>query len=425
MGRKKKEIKLKEPVRIREKDLKDGNKSLYLDMYVKGTRKKESLKLYLIPEITATAKLQNENTRKLAEQIKAQRILDIQQKGLVNWETTKKSKTTLLGLMQRYVDAAEKQPSTKKARLCSMIRLKDYLNHINKPDLGLADVDKNFCKGFVEFLATCKVSRQNKLLSSTTCRLHANALSGALNMAVKEGLIDRNPYQLLDVKEKPKRAKVTKEYLTIDELKMLMKTPCRHEIIKQAFLFSCFTGLRYSDVVTLRWSEIHTAADGVTQYIEKVQIKTHNSVTIPLSAEALKWMPKRVEGKDVVFYAIECHPATVRDNVKEWVKNAGIAKHITFHSARHTAATTLLTLGANLYVVSKVLGHRSITTTEVYAKVVDAKKIETMNLVNDMFIDNNEKSTTEKNASTNKGEKTERRSKESLPRILRARVQKA
>ena len=77
MGRKKKEIKIKEPVRIREKRLNDGNVSLYLDMYYRGVRKKEGLKLYLVPETDAAAKLQNRNTRKLAEQIKAQRILDL------------------------------------------------------------------------------------------------------------------------------------------------------------------------------------------------------------------------------------------------------------------------------------------------------------------------------------------------------------
>ncbi len=84
MGRKKKEIKLKEPVRIREKKIAGGNISLYLDIYQNGMRKKETLKLYLVPEVNATAKLQNANTRKLAEQIKSQRILDIQKEGLVD-----------------------------------------------------------------------------------------------------------------------------------------------------------------------------------------------------------------------------------------------------------------------------------------------------------------------------------------------------
>ena len=102
MGRKKKEIKLKEPVRIREKRLSDGNVSLYLDMYHKGSRKKEGLKLYLVPETTSAAKVQNANTRKLAEQIKAQRILDIQQCGLVDWEGIKRSHITLSEWVDKY-----------------------------------------------------------------------------------------------------------------------------------------------------------------------------------------------------------------------------------------------------------------------------------------------------------------------------------
>jgi site-specific recombinase XerD len=76
---------------------------------------------------------------------------------------------------------------------------------------------------------------------------------------------------------------------------------------------------------------------------------------------------------------------TVELLLKEWTDAAGIDKHITYHCSRHTAATLLLTLGANLYVVSKLLGHKSIKMTEVYAKIVDKKKIETMNLVNNMF----------------------------------------
>lgn len=93
---------MKEPVRIREKRLNDGNVSLYLDMYYRGERRKEGRKLYLVPEVNAAARQQNENTRKLAEQIKAQRILDIQQRGLVNWEDVKKSKMTPSAWVEEY-----------------------------------------------------------------------------------------------------------------------------------------------------------------------------------------------------------------------------------------------------------------------------------------------------------------------------------
>lgn len=392
MGRKKKEIKLKEPVRIREKVLKDGNRSLYLDMYVRGERKKEGLKLYLVPEINSATKLQNENTRKLAEQIKARRILDIQESGLVNWEAVKAKKITLVAMMQRYIDdCGDEQPAAKRARKNSLDRIKQYLDTIKKPEMLVEEVDKEFCKNFVSFLKTCPSGRNNKnggLLSQSTIRFRMESLSGCLNMAVREEIIPQNPYKLLERKEKPKREEEERQFLTIEELKKLMDTPCRYEIVKKAFLFSCFTGLRYSDMKTLTWDDVHTAADGCTQYIEKKQVKTRNGVTIPLSNEAKKWMPEQKEGEKVVFYELTITQESVRTVINEWVEAACITKHITYHCSRHTAATTLLTLGANLYVVSKIMGHRSIAMTEHYAKIVDAKKIETMNLVNNMFNQN-------------------------------------
>lgn len=386
MGRKKKVIKLKEPVRIREKRLTNGNTSLYLDIYCRGARKKEGLKLYLVPEVTNAAKLQNENTRKLAEQIKVQRILDIQKSGLVDWERVKKSRTTLVSWFTGYVEeVGDLSQSSHRTRHNVQVRIEQYLQHIGKPDCGLASVDKEFCRGFIAFLRTCTYNQGKKTLGETTCRIFVNHFGAALGKAVREGLIDRNPVTQLEAKEKPQKNSAMREFLTIEELRRIIATPCRYDIVKRAFLFSCFTGLRYSDIMTLRWDEIHTAADGKTLYIEHKQVKTRNNVTIPLSQEALRWMPEREKGKETVFNRLTITSTTVQVVLGEWMKAAGIQKHITYHSSRHTAATLLLTLGASLYVVSKILGHRSIKMTEVYAKIVDQKKIDTMNLVGNMF----------------------------------------
>ncbi len=386
MGRKKKEIKMKEPVRIREKRLNDGNVSLYLDMYYRGTRRKEGLKLYLVPEVNAAARQQNENTRKLAEQIKAQRILDIQQQGLVNWEDVKKSKMTLSAWVEEYTaEECGLSPASMRSKRNAQARVEEYLLYIGKPDFALTDVDKDFCKGFIAFLKTCTFNNGKKTLSSTTCRIFMNRLAAALNKAIREGLIDRNPFKLLETKEKPQKQNAIREFLTIEELRTLIATPCRYEIVKKAFLFSCFTGLRYSDMLTLKWSEMHKAADGKTLYIEHEQVKTKNRVTIPLSDEARKWLPRRTKDVDAVFHQLRITSTTVEVVLDEWMQEAGIQKHITYHCSRHTAATLLLTLGADLYTVSKILGHKSIRMTEIYAKIVDKKKIETMNLVNNLF----------------------------------------
>ena len=386
MAKRKKEIKVKEPVRIREKVLGDGTISLYLDMYYRGNRKKEGLKLYIVPGNTPEIKQRNSNARKLAEQIKAQRILDIQKNGLVDWEKLKRSRTTLVSWLEHYASSEEQlSASSTRSKKNAKARVEQYLASIGKPDMLLAEVDREFCRGFIAFLRTCKYNKGKKTISNTTARLMVNRIAAALNKAVVEGLIPSNPFKTLEAKEKPKRDSVAREFLTIEELKVLIKTPCRYEIVKKAFLFSCFTGLRYSDVKSLRWSEIHTAADGKTLYIEHDQVKTKSRVTIPLSDEALKWMPKREAGIDLVYHELRITATTVEVVLQEWMEDCQIDKHITYHCSRHTAATTLLTLGANLYVVSKLLGHSSIKMTEVYAKIVDQKKIETMNLVNNLF----------------------------------------
>ena len=386
MAKKKKEIKVKEPVRIREKVLGDGTISLYLDMYHKGNRKKEGLKLYLIPETSPTAKQQNKNTRRLAEQIKAQRILDIQKDGLVDWEKLKKSRTTLVSWLEDFVTCeAQLSPSGVVSKRNAKVRVEEYLASIGKPDLRLSEVDREFCRGFVTFLRTCKSHRGKETISETTARLLMYRIAAAMDKAVVEGLIPNNPFRALDAKEKPKIRASRREFLTVEELKVLINTPCRFDIVKRAFLFSCFTGLRYSDMKSLLWSEVHTAADGKTLYIEHRQVKTKKTVTIPLSEEALRWIPKQVDGIDRVFHELKVSTSTVEMVLKEWMKDCKIDKHITYHCSRHTAATLAISAGAELYSVSKILGHRNLVSTQVYAKVNLDKKIETVNLTNGVF----------------------------------------
>ena len=386
MGRKKNEINLKEPVRIREKNLKDGNRSLYLDIYLNGARKKEGLKLYLVPEVNASAKLQNKNTWQLAEQIKAQRILDIQKVGMVDWEKVRKIHITLLDYVDQHIaDTAGLSESSIQGRQSLRVRIKEHLHNINKVELPLCKVDREYCKDFIAFLKTCTYNKGKKKLSATTQRHYVDYFCSIMEKALREGLVNQNPFKLLEKKDKPQKDSAEREFLTIEELRKAMCTDCRYPIVKNMFLFSCFTGLRYSDVVTLEWNHIHQSPDGKSLYIEKNQVKTGNSVIVPLSNEALRWMPDREEGEELVFHGFHATTTTVENLVGEWMRDAGITKHITYHSSRHTAATTWLTLGANLYVVSKLLGHSSIRVTEVYAKIVDEKKIEATNLVNSIF----------------------------------------
>ena len=162
-----------------------------------------------------------------------------------------------------------------------------------------------------------------------------------------------------------------------------MDTSAKHENIKRAFLFCCFCGLRFSDVEALTWGNI-TEQNGQT-FARIIVRKNRQPLHVPLSPEALRWIPERGRASDTdSVFKLKEYP-TARAQLKKWIESTDIKKHVTFHVARHTFATLMLTLGADLYTTSKLLGHSKVTTTQIYAKIVDAKKVEAVNLVNNIF----------------------------------------
>lgn len=162
-------------------------------------------------------------------------------------------------------------------------------------------------------------------------------------------------------------------YLTLDEVRKLAATDCRYQSVKRAFLFSCLTGLRRSDIVRLVWGQVFQQ-DGFSRIIFK-QKKTQGQEYLDLAPEAAKLMGKRGKATDRVFDDI--HSPTVTNLViRQWCMAAGIQKDITFHCGRHTFATMMLDLGTDIYTVSKLLGHRELSTTQIYAKVMDKNKQE-------------------------------------------------
>lgn len=145
-------------------------------------------------------------------------------------------------------------------------------------------------------------------------------------------------------------------YDSIEELKLLINTECKYEIMKQAFLFSCLCGLRISDLRKLKWNDLQKSGDRIR--IEIKMQKTKEPLYLPISDEALKWLPLRGEAIDSDLIFPLTHEGTINKTLQQWAKAAGVTKHISFHTSRHTHATMMLTLGADLYTVSKLLGHK-------------------------------------------------------------------
>ena len=183
-----------------------------------------------------------------------------------------------------------------------------------------------------------------------------------------------------------------REYLTIDEVKRLIATPCYRERVKQAYLFCCFSGLRYGDMEKLRWRDLSCA--GGQWYASIVISKTSEPLLLPLSGKAMEWLPEQEDAdpEDIVFSDLPDH-SDACNHLKNWVWSAGIHKDICFHTSRHTYATMLLTLGADLFTVCKLLGHRSVRSTQIYAKIIDRKKDDAANLPDAIFINDTNSNT--------------------------------
>ena len=392
MAKQKQTVKLKEPVRIRFKQLSNGNQSIYLDYYtgdvirkenyVGGKRKYEFLKLYLIPERTREDKAKNEATLALAKAIQSRRIVEVQNDAH-GFQNTNKSRVNLLDYLENIGKQSAEQGSRNYAR--TVLNTVRALRLFRGDYIAFRDVDKEFLSEFTDYLRQMpKASKYGVLktggrLSNNSVVSYYGTLRTAINRAYKEGIITVNPTKEFDFASKVRQEPSRREYLTLDELKTLINTECRHEIVKRAFLFSCLCGLRVSDIRKLRWCDLQRSGGRVR--IEITMQKTKEPLYLPISDEALKWLPERGEANGSDFIFPLTHEGTVNDTLQHWAKVAGITKHISFHVSRHTHATMMLTLGADLYTVSKLLGHKNIATTQIYAKIVDKKKEEAIGLI--------------------------------------------
>ena len=381
----KKARKAKEPVRLRQKALSNGNISLYLDIYRNGQRKYEFLKLYLIPETASdpTAKERNKQTLIQANAIKAQRVIELtnNEAGVANSQRTKM-------LLSDWLDEYKQQKSKvgKSIGLQNQIEFTKYLlNQYASEKTTLGKVNRAFCEGFLDYIQNEYVSeRTHKPLTKFTANTYYRILNSALNDTVRKNIIVRNPMQLVDLDYKPKKPESQRVYLNVDEVERLIDTECySHPNYKRAFLFSCFCGLRFSDVTRLKWENLTNLNGQIMADIR--QKKTDEPIYQPLNEDALNWLPERGNEADneQIFKHIDNTYANLL--IRRWAAEAGIGKHVTFHTARHTFAVLSLLGGADLYTTSKLMGHKDIRATQIYAKVVDKTKVEAVNSISNLF----------------------------------------
>lgn len=348
-------------ITLRKVKLPSGKTALKLDYYFYGKRRLESLGLFLNGD-----KTHNREILRMAETIRAKRELEVQSDfhGLTPQYHRKES-------FIKYVEAMAAKKQNHHTRYTYKNAL-DHLKYFNKGDVVFAEITKTFCEEFKDYLV-------NAVAPNTGVK-HLSILKAGLIQAVKQNIIPFNPASDVSIKKK----ETLPVFLTFDEVKRLASTECFNESVKNGFLFSCFTGLRYSDVYDLRWSNI---SEGYLQFTQK---KTEATERLFLGKQALRILEdqkKVMPGEnlikelpqDIIFYM---PVQQVTDKIlKRWATRAGLSKKLSFHKARHTFATMSLTYGVDIYTTSKLLGHKNLQTTQIYARVVDDKKKQAVDML--------------------------------------------
>nr|WP_302218147.1 site-specific integrase [uncultured Bacteroides sp.] len=250
-------------------------------------------------------------------------------------------------------------------------RVHELLKIFVKGDTILfSQIDMKFIEAFRMFMINAP---QGGSKSGTISQNTASTYFSIFKAALKQAFIDG--YFTVDISAKVKGIQgqeSRREYLTVEELNRLAQTPCA-PLLKRAALFSALTGLRHCDIQKLKWSEIEAFNGGYR--LNFTQQKTKGVEYMPIPDQAYQLCGDRKDGELLVFAGLP-DPSWISRPIKKWIEAAGIKKHITFHCFRHSYATLQLAGGTDIYTVSKMLGHTNVRTTQVYAKVVDAKKEE-------------------------------------------------
>lgn len=237
------------------------------------------------------------------------------------------------------------------------------------------EIDIDLCNKFREYLLNAKQLRRDGRISKNSASGYWSTFRGLLKILYRNQLIKTNINDFLD---KIETEDTPKDYLSVEELYKLAETPCKKPILKTASLFSCLTSLRISDILSLQWHEIVDFAAG-GKCVHTITQKTKTEDIIPISDEALQLIGYSPEKTGLVFKGLK--RSWTQHPMKEWIREAGITKNITFHSYRRTYATLQGAAGTDIRTIQSNMAHKSITTTQRYMKVVDSNKREASNRI--------------------------------------------
>ncbi len=338
-------------VHIRKKVISKERHSLYLEFYDKGTRSFEFLDLYTSSKAKLTPIERKHNKEAFA---KAELVKSIREYEIFNGtfsSNKNKNNTSFIDYLKSV---------TKNKGNYHKYVWRTFSEFIRR-DIKIDEINTQILEGYRDYL--------QKKYSPKTVYQFITSVKIAINQAISDGIIIKNPFINFENVKVPSSKR---EYLTLEELRKLNSTLCSNTTVKKSFLFACYCGLRISDLRRLKYNNI------VNNQIVIFQKKTNEIIYIPINEHAYKYIDNTKIGKELQVF--ELPPSTTSYYIiKRWADHAKINKNISYHVARHTFATLQLSFGTDIYTVSKLLGHKNLETTQIYAKIVDKTKVEAIN----------------------------------------------
>ena len=343
----------------------------------KHNRQRETLDqfLYVNPK-NRLEKQHNKEAEQLIEAIRAKRITEAasSQHGFAD-STKEKVRFWWLfdHVMNSKVTAATSKTTRNHWRGCQL-----KLHEIWKDEtLLLSQITEDDLKQVRQYFDTQAKTKTGQSIKKPTASAYWNKFRQVMKYAYDKGYIRTD--LLADIKT-ISVGPSERTYLTIEEVRRLVETPCRYDVLKRAFLFSCLTGLRWSDVFKLDWSEFGEL-NGVHRITFK-QKKTGGLQYLDITQQAFNLLGDPAKSGRV-FYGLRY---STNSNVEllRWALSAGINKHVTFHAARHTFAVSLLSNGVDIYTVSKLMGHTQLKTTQIYSDIIDEVRKDAMHRIPDI-----------------------------------------
>lgn len=260
------------------------------------------------------------------------------------------------------------------------LTLGEFIGHQYKvKDLAFGQLTEQFIHDYQVF------AMENKGYAIDTVRHHLAILKKICRLAYKEGYADKIHFQHFTL---PKQSDKTPRALSRESFEKIRDVeiePHRksHILARDMFLFGCYTGVSYADVISITDENLYTDDNGAL-WLKYRRKKNEHRASVKLLPEAIALIEKyHSEDRDTLFPLLRW--PNLRRHMKALAALAGIKDDLCYHSARHTFATMMLTLGADLYTTSKLLGHADVKMTQVYAKIINQKKDDAVNLVNGLF----------------------------------------